>query len=33
VKACSPLQCEVVGEFNMRGGIQTTVTAIFKSVN
>lgn len=33
VKACSPLQCEVVGEFNMRGGIQTTVTAVFKSVN
>jgi len=29
VSACNPIRCEVTGEFNTRGGIQTTVTAVF----
>jgi 7-cyano-7-deazaguanine reductase len=31
VAACSPRFCEIVGEFNMRGGITTKVTAVFHS--
>lgn len=27
VKACQPRFCEVIGEFNVRGGIKTTVRA------
>ena len=27
VAACDPLRCEVVGEFNVRGGIKTVVRA------
>lgn len=27
VAACRPIRCEVVGDFNVRGGIKTVVTA------
>lgn len=30
VRACEPLRCEVVGDFNVRGGIKTVVTANYK---
>jgi len=30
VKSCRPKQCEVIGEFNIRGGIKTTVRAEYK---
>jgi len=30
VAAVAPLTCEVVGEFNVRGGITTTVTAKYE---
>jgi 7-cyano-7-deazaguanine reductase len=29
VSACDPLKCEVLGDFNMRGGIKTTVKATY----
>ena len=32
VKSCSPRKMTVVGEFNARGGISTTVTAAFVKV-
>ena len=31
VKACSPRWMEIMGEFNARGGIKTTVSAEYKS--
>jgi len=31
VAACKPRKMKVVGEFNVRGGIKTTVTAEYKS--
>jgi 7-cyano-7-deazaguanine reductase len=33
VRACSPRWAEIVGEFNARGGIRTTVRAEYKSEN
>lgn len=30
VEAMAPIRCEVVGEFNVRGGITTTVTATYE---
>ena len=30
VRACAPRRMTVVGDFNVRGGIHTTVTAIYK---
>ncbi|MCL4508721.1 MAG: preQ(1) synthase [Chloroflexi bacterium] len=30
VRAIEPIRCEVVGEFNVRGGIRTTVTATYE---
>ncbi len=30
VAACEPLRCEVVGDFNVRGGIKTVVTARYE---
>lgn len=30
VEACRPLRCEVVGDFNVRGGIKTVVTARYE---
>ena len=30
VGACEPIRCEVVGDFNVRGGIKTVVTARFE---
>lgn len=30
VNACKPLRCEVVGDFGVRGGIKTVVTARYK---
>ena len=27
VSACDPIRCEVVGDFNLRGGIKTVVRA------
>jgi 7-cyano-7-deazaguanine reductase len=32
VRACEPAWCEVVGQFNPRGGITTTVTTSFEEV-
>ncbi len=29
VAACSPIRCEVKGDFNVRGGIKTVVTASY----
>lgn len=29
VSACEPVRCEVVGEFSVRGGISTTVRALY----
>ncbi len=29
VAACGPLRCEVIGDFNVRGGIKTVVTATY----
>ena len=29
VEACSPIRCEVKGDFNVRGGIKTIVTATY----
>ena len=29
VNACKPRRCEIIGEFNIRGGIKTTVKAIY----
>ncbi|MDD5594432.1 MAG: preQ(1) synthase, partial [Candidatus Margulisbacteria bacterium] len=31
VAACSPRSAKIVGEFNVRGGIKTTVVAEYKS--
>ncbi|MCS6975835.1 MAG: preQ(1) synthase [Gemmatales bacterium] len=31
VQACQPALCEVVGEFNPRGGITTTVTSTYEA--
>jgi 7-cyano-7-deazaguanine reductase len=31
VAACQPLRCKVVGAFTPRGGISTTVTAMFEA--
>lgn len=31
VQACQPAVCEVVGEFNPRGGITTTVTSTYEA--
>lgn len=33
VAACNPLRCEVVGDFNVRGGIKTVVTARYTRPN
>jgi len=33
VKACRPRRAEIVGEFNARGGIKTTVNAEYKHRN
>jgi 7-cyano-7-deazaguanine reductase len=30
VEACAPLRCEVVGDFNVRGGIKTLVRATYE---
>jgi 7-cyano-7-deazaguanine reductase len=30
VSACHPVRCEVIGDFNVRGGIKTTVTAAYQ---
>lgn len=30
VEACQPLRCQVVGDFNVRGGIKTVVTARYE---
>ncbi|MGH9339607.1 MAG: preQ(1) synthase [Acidobacteriota bacterium] len=30
VAACQPIRCEVVGDFNMRGGIKTVVRARYE---
>ena len=30
VEACRPIRCEVVGDFNMRGGIKTVVRATYR---
>ncbi|UCF36035.1 MAG: NADPH-dependent 7-cyano-7-deazaguanine reductase QueF [Acidobacteriota bacterium] len=30
VAACAPLSCKVVGDFNVRGGIKTVVTASYQ---
>lgn len=32
VAAMAPVRCEVTGEFNVRGGITTTVTAVYEQV-
>jgi 7-cyano-7-deazaguanine reductase len=33
VAAMAPIRCEVAGEFNVRGGITTTVTAIYEQAS
>jgi 7-cyano-7-deazaguanine reductase len=30
VEACDPIRCEIVGDFNMRGGIKTVVRARYE---
>ncbi len=30
VEACDPVRCEIVGDFNMRGGIKTVVRATYE---
>lgn len=30
VAACDPIRCEVIGDFNVRGGIKTVVTASYE---
>ena len=33
VAACRPIRCEVVGDFNIRGGIKTVVRASYEQSN
>lgn len=33
VAACEPIRCEVVGDFNVRGGIKTVVRASYQKKN
>lgn len=30
VAACDPVRCKVIGDFNVRGGIKTVVTAVYE---